>query len=348
MRGQTSRGQGPSLGWQGQNSQKSMCGLMLAGSLVLLSGCSWFQGPLFELQDEHYQPMLERQMAGLPFDDSVSKTEVKEFTAEEYEQIGDDHIKQGKVVLAAVQYEASLKLAPSSISARYKAGQVYLQHGKAEKAYERFHDILNYDFEYALAYEGMGRALLRMSKEDEAKLEFEQALVFDPTLWSVHNFLGIVADRQSQHHAAVKYYRNALDIRPNEPHVLNNLGMAHFLNKDYGQAVNVFQQAIYAGSKNPKVFNNLGLTYAKLEKYSESYNAFQRGLDAPKAYNNLGLLFLEANQTARAIKCFENAVDSQTTFYEKAQENLTLAKQELSKLPSFRRRATQFQQGQCL
>ena len=45
---------------------------------------------------------------------------------------------------------------------------------------------------------------------------------------------------------------------------------------------------------------------------------------------------------------FEKAVDSQHTYYEKAQQNLTLAKQELSKLTPFRRRAIEFQQTRCL
>ncbi|WP_447968938.1 tetratricopeptide repeat protein [Nitrospira sp. M1] len=332
--------------WQG--SRSVFVALASLGCLIVLSGCASSQDSLFELQDEHYRPMIERQKAGLPFDESVSKMDVKEYTSEEYEQFGDSHMKQGKIVLAAVQYEASLKMEPDRIPVRYKAAQVYLQHGKAEKAYERFHEILDYDFNYALAYEGMGQALLRMNKDAEAELEFQQALTFDSQLWRAHNFLGIIADRQARHATAMVHYQKALAISANNFHVLNNLGMAYFLNKEYEKAINVFQQVVRADSKNSKVWNNLGLTYAKVGLYSESYNAFQRGLDTPKAYNNLGLLFLEEKQTARAVKCFEKAVNSQTTFYEKAQENLTLAKQELSKLSSFKRRAVTLQQGSCL
>ncbi|GJL64263.1 MAG: hypothetical protein NPIRA04_29170 [Nitrospirales bacterium] len=346
MRGRNRKQPGQLHNQRKQNSSLIRIAFVSLGCLLFLSGCA--SDSLFEMQDEHYQPVLERQKAGLPFDESVSKVDIKEYTPEEYEQFGDSHMKQGKIVLAAVQYEASLKLEPSRVSARYKAAQVYLQHGKAEKAYERYHEILDYDFNHALAYEGMGQALLRMNKDAEAELEFQQALVFDSQLWRAHNFLGIIADRQSRHSMAMDHYQHALLIKPNEPHVLNNLGMAHFLNKEYDKAIGIFEQAIHIDPNNSKVWNNIGMTYAKTGQYSSSYDAFQRGLDAPKAYNNLGLLFLEEQQTARAIRCFEHAVNAQTTFYEKAQKNLTLAKKELAKLPPFKRRAVKLQQGSCL
>ena len=45
------------------------------------------------------------------------------------------------------------------------------------------------------------------------------------------------------------------------------------------------------------------------------------------------MVFLEKGETARAMKCFEEAVKSQPTYYEKAHDNLQLAKRALSRLP---------------
>lgn len=327
-------------------SHSSRC-LMLLGCVSLLAGCA-SQGPLFQTEDEHYQKILERQKAGMSLEEEPLATDVPEFTVEEYEKLGDSHAAQGNIVQAAMQYEKTLEMVPEKIPARHKVAWLYLEHGKSEKAYDRFHEILDYDFEYAPAYEGMGRALLRMGKDEEAELEFSQALVFDPNLWSAHTFLGIISDRRYDHKAAMRHYQKALSYQPDNPNMLNNLGMAYLLNQEFEKALQVFQKAVMAGAKNPKVWNNLGLTHTKLRQYAEAFDAFQGGMDAARAYNNLGIVFLEDGQSARAVKCFEAAIEAQPTYYEKANNNLALAKRDLSKLSRFQQRAMQLRQGVCL
>ena len=78
------------------------------------------------------------------------------------------------------------------------------------------------------------------------------------------------------------------------------------------------------------------------------FDAFQGGMDAARAYNNLGIVFLEDGQSARAMKCFEQAIEAQPSYYEKANNNLELAKRDFSKLSHFQQRAMQQRQGVCL
>ena len=250
--------------------QHSTYFLMVLGCVGLLAGCNTAQKPLFQMEDEHYQSILERQKAGMALEEELTATEAPEFTMEEYEQLGDSHATQGNVILAAMQYEKALEIQPEKVPVRYKVAWLYLEHGKSEKAYDRFHEILEYDFEYAPAYEGMGRALLRMGKDEEAELEFAQALAFDSNLWSAHNFLGIISDRRYDHKAAMTHYEKALSFQPENPNMLNNLGMAYLLSQDYEKSVQVFQQAVLSGAKNPKVWNNLGLAHTKLKQYAEA------------------------------------------------------------------------------
>lgn len=321
--------------------------LILLGCLSLLSGCA-SQGPLFQTEDEHYQKILERQKAGMDLDAEEIAKEIPDFTGEEYERLADSHAAQGNILQAAMQYEKTLELEPAKVPVRYKAAWLYLEHGKSEKAYERFHEILDYDFENALAYEGMGRALLRMGKDEEAELEFAQALVFDSKLWSAHNFLGIISDRRNNHTVAMEHYQKALIFQPDNSNMLNNLGMAYLLNKEFEKAVEVFQRAVMLGAKNPKVWNNLGLTHMKLGQYAEAFDAFQGGMDEARAFNNLGIVFLEKGQSARAAQCFKAAIESQPTYYEKANNNLELANRDLSKLSRFQRRAMEQRYGSCI
>ncbi|TFG66176.1 MAG: tetratricopeptide repeat protein, partial [Nitrospirales bacterium] len=201
---------------------------------------------------------------------------------------------------------------------------------------------------FAAAYEGMGRALLKMEKDIEAEREFQAALLYDSELWTSTNYLGIVADRRHAHKDAIRMYEVALEKKAGNPSILNNLGMAYYLDEQYENAVRTFQQAMQTGGKNDKIANNLGLALTKLEHYDLAYDAFSRGMDPAKAYNNLGVAFLDKGQFARASRCFEKAIETQTSFYEKANENLSISKRMLSKLPMIQQQALIRQEPVCL
>ena len=314
--------------------------------ITWLVGCANSQDPKFTMKDEHYRPIFERQKAGMA-PSEMEEASIPKFTREEYEQLGDSHTKQGNFVLAAFQYEKALEMDPAIIHTRSKVAHLYLLHGRAEKAYDRFHEIIDYDFEYAPAYIGMGRALLQLGSDSEAEQEFRQALVFDPRLWEAHNYLGIILDRRQLHGAAIQEYEKALTIQPQQPSLLNNIGMAYYFNRQYDHAAHSFRQAIHAGANNPKIWNNLGLTFSKLGEYDEAFTAFKRGLDAPQAYNNLGVVFLEAGKSARAVNCFEKAIEKQPRYYPKAEENLALAKRQFSALSPLQQRVHR-QRATCL
>ena len=124
--------------------------------------------------------------------------------------------------------------------------------------------------------------------------------------------------------------------------------MAYYLDEQYENAVRTFQQALQSGAKNDKIANNLGLALTKLGHYDLAYDAFSRGMDPAKAYNNLGVAFLDKGQFARASRCFEKAIETQTSFYEKANENLSISKRMLSRLPMIQQQTLIRQEPACL
>jgi Flp pilus assembly protein TadD len=312
------------------------------------AGCAKKEPPLFTLQDEHYQQILERQKAGINPGSQAPVDLTTVMNEDEYEQLGDAHLQQGDFQTAKVQYEKVLKNSPERIPARYKLAVIYLEKGAPQEAYKQFHQILDYDLNFAPAYEGMGRALLKMERDQEAEQEFRAALLYDADMWTSKNYLGIVADRRHDHKEAIHLYEVALQKRNDDPSILNNLGMAYYLDAQYEHAVRTFQHAIQVGGSSDKISNNLGLALTKLGHYDLAYDAYARGMDSAKAYNNLGVAFLEAGQFARASRCFEKAIETQPTFYEKAKENLSLSNRMLSKLPLVQQQTLFRQEPSCL
>jgi len=309
-------------------------------------GCAKQEKPMFTVEDEHYQQILEKQKVGVEPDGQVDLT--KEMTNEDFEKLGDAHLQQGNLQLAKVQYEKVLNVAPERILARYKLAVIYLEQGNSQEAHDQFHQILDYDLNFAPAYEGMGRALLKMEKDREAEQEFQAALLYDSELWTSTNYLGIVADRRHAHKDAIRMYEVALEKKVGNPAILNNLGMAYYLDQQYENAVRTYQDALKSGGNNSKIANNLGLALTKLGHYDLAYDAYTRGMEPAKAYNNLGVAFLEERQFARASRCFEKAIETQPTFYEKAKENLSLSNRMLYKLPMIQQQTLIRQEPSCL
>ena len=332
----------------GAMNMKHVCIVGLVGLVLVSSACSTKEKPMFSVQDEHYQQILERQKAGMEASPALEVDLTEEMTSQDYEKLGDAHLQKGDLQMAKVQYEKVLMLEPESIPARYKLAVIYMEKGSPQQAYDQFHEILDYDLDFAPAYEGMGRALLKMEKDVEAEREFQAALLYDSELWTSTNYLGIVADRRHAHKDAIRMYEVALEKKANNPAILNNLGMAYYLDHQYENAVRTFQQALQAGGDNKKIANNLGLSLAKLEHYDLAYDAYTRGMDPAKAYNNLGVAFLDKGQFARASRCFEKAIETQPTFYEKAKENLETSNRMLYKLPMIQQQTLLRQEPACL
>ena len=295
---------------------------------ALSFGCATESEMKFKTDDEHYQPLIEKQKAGIEMEEPLK--ELPEMTIEEHEQLGDAHFQQGRFAEAGFQYNQILEKDPTRNDIRYKLAALLLEVGKTDLAREQFEKVVEQDSQFALAYEGLGQAYLVLSFHGEADRAFRTALNLDPKLWKSHNYLGIMSDQRHLHLSAMEAYKAALKINPNEPTVLNNLGMAYYMNRQYEEAVRVFHQALQAGAESPKVANNLGLALSKLGQYAQAFDAFKRGTDRPKAYNNVGIVMLEAGKPQRAVSCFEKAMELQPNFYEKANENLDHAKRVLA------------------
>jgi Flp pilus assembly protein TadD len=307
-----------------QTSNLPVLVLLMLGFFFFNDTATTENRPGFVTSDEHYEPVLDRQKAGIESQGEILET-LPEKSAEEYEKLGDAHVQNKQMGQAVIQYQKALEMDPSRVSLRYKVGILLLNNGNPQMAKTLFEEILQYDVMYALAYEGLGQAMLQLGDDVGADQQFRRALGFDPTLWKSHNYLGILADRRHLHLSAIEAYKAALAIQPNEPSVLNNLGMAYYMNGKYKEAIRVFHLALQSGGDQPKIANNLGLSLAKLGRFSEAFDAFRKGTNSAMAYNNVGIALLEAGTPNRAASCFEKAIKLHPAYYEKANENLTYA-----------------------
>ena len=256
---------------------------------------------------------------------SVNDFEINETESSNYENIGDSYFNQKNYQMAFVNYDRATQLNPRNTRPQYKRGLARLSAGQYQKALEEFNSIIDQHPNYALAYEGQGRAFFLLNDPERALRSFQKAISMDSDLWRTCGYLGILYDKQKQHESAKKKHLQAIQLRPNEGALYNNLGISYLMVFDYDGAVHAFKTALEKNYQHPKVYNNLGYALSKKGQYEEAYHAFQKGGDRAAAYNNLGCGFLANDDPENASFYFRKALETKPEFYKKAADNLKKA-----------------------
>jgi Flp pilus assembly protein TadD len=278
-----------------------------------------------------YQQVLDRQKAGLAHSEDEISSDSKDLSPKELQRLGDLYLQQGNPAQAIVQYQHAVEADPSLFRIHYKMGAMFLKKGLPQDAIQHFQEVLKHDDHDALTFEGLGEAYFRIGKEEEAEASFRKAIALQPDRWQTRNYLGMLLDRQKRHQDAIAEYEQGLRLRPDEATLLNNAGLAYYLLGRYEDAVQSFHRALLTGSGQPKIHNNLGLALAKLNRYHDALESFRRASNEEEAYNNLGVFFLSNGNAGNAIACFKKAIELSPRYYDKANDNLMLAKRSLEK-----------------
>ncbi|UVT20570.1 MAG: tetratricopeptide repeat protein [Nitrospira sp.] len=292
-----------------------------------LTACGWAKDQITSATDmAEYRKLVDEQKKQQEHLAEATST-TPELTAEEHERKGDLDAQTRNYLLASLHYDKALKADPTRNSVRLKLGQTLLQQGLLDQALTQFQDLQTREPNSAQVYEGVGQIYLRQGKLAESEKALTKAIMLDPSSWQSHNLLGLLYDQKKLHIDAITSYHAALIYRPREPSVLNNLGLAYALSGNYESAIEAYEQAIAAGSNSAKLFNNLGIAYTHRRRFVDALNTFKKATDEPRAYNNLGVALLGVGHTKKAVVCFEKAIELSPQYYEKASENLRLARQ---------------------
>ena len=312
-----------------------------------LSGCSGTKDASVQGFDmAEYRKMIEQQKKQQEHLAEAS-TATTELTAEEYERKGDLDAQTRNYPLASLHYDKALKADPTRNAVRLKLGQMFLQQGLLDQALTQFQDLQAREPNSAAVHEGIGQIYLLQGKLTEAEKALTKAITLTPSSWQSHNLLGLLYDQEKRHTDAISSYHRALTYRPREPNVLNNLGLAYALSGNYDSAIDAYEQAVAAGSNSSKLYNNLGIAYVQRRRYVDALNTFKKATDEPRAYNNLGVALLGSGSAKKAVVCFEKAIELSPQYYEKASENLRIARQAVPHVANGTTASNMAESGSC-
>ncbi len=232
------------------------------------------------------------------------------------------HTQEGRLSEATTAFEATLELAPETLPALLRLGEMQLADELAEAARESFDRALTLDAYSAAAHFGLGRVAAAQDDAEAAAEHFETALDLQPRADVVHGHLGRAYRQLGKLDKARSHLRRRGFEAPVFPDPLqesmaalatDHLQATRALRRgDFEEAIALYRRALDADPGEVQVI--LGLTSA-LQSADDAAGALEefrvagrRGLRDPQFFLGYGTLAAELASSDEAIRAFREAV----------------------------------------
>lgn len=205
-------------------------------------------------------------------------------------------------------------------------GELLLAQGRFADAVPTFQAVVSDPAVRPAALEGEGIAFSEMGRSDQAFADLKQATALDKTRWRAWNALGREYDIRHDWKDAKAAYTEALAAPgANQAIVLNNRGYSHLLQNQPDQATPDFVAALAKDPDLKAARTNLRISMAIEGEYDRAATT-GAGDDRAAVLNNVGLAAAIRGDYREAEKLLTEAIEIKGENYERASDNLQLAK----------------------
>ena len=207
---------------------------------------------------------------------------IKPDYAEAHYNLGVVFGKQGKLALAAAQYERALKIKPDYAKAHYKLGLIFAKQGNLV----------------------------------QAAAQYKRTVQIDPAHVDAHFNLAIHLTNARSYTEALKHFRKVLELRPDHAWARHDRSMVALANnlawilathtdakiRNGAEAIRHAKAVVAAtGGDEPSCLDTLAAAYAEAGKFSEAVKTAQRALAAATAKKQVDL----AEQIESRLKIYQ-------------------------------------------
>lgn len=205
-------------------------------------------------------------------------------------------------------------------------GEALLAQGRFADALPVFRSVENDPTMRATALEGEGIALSVLGKSDQAFADLKQATALDKTRWRAWNALAREYDIRHDWKESKAAYTQALAAPgADQAIVLNNRGYSHLLQNLPDQATPDFVAALAKDPDLKAARTNLRIAMAVQGQYDRAVTT-GAGDDRAAVLNNVGLAAAIRGDYREAERLLTEAIEIKGDNYERASDNLQLAK----------------------
>ena len=206
----------------------------------------------------------------------------------------------------------------------YLQGLGYLQRYEREEnlntAEELFHQAIDEDSLYALAYSALGETYWRkyellkdVSYVDLADLLCEKAYAIDPDLAPVNKTLGMIKFGTGNYTEAIEYFNKALSLDAKSADSYRGLAKAYEALNLVDEAEKTYKRALKLKPGYWAGYNDLGVFYFRHNRLNMAIKEFTRVTiltpDNYKGFNNLGGVYYRMEEWQKAREMFERSFE---------------------------------------
>ena len=149
----------------------------------------------------------------------------------------------------------------------------------------------NYDKADICFYQGNAKYSLK--EYEEATKDYNRAIEFNPQYAKAYNNRGIAKSALKKYEEAIKDYDESIELNPQSYKAYNNRGAAKSLLQKHEEAIKDYSKAIELNSQSAETYNNRGAAKSALEEYEEAIKDYDKTIElypqSDKAYNNRGI-----------------------------------------------------------
>lgn len=178
--------------------------------------------------------------------------------------------------------------------------------------------------------ERAGISALRTGDVARAAILLERATTSPTASWRAWNARGVAADLRGDWVVADLAYSKALALQPDRPETVNNLGWSLMLRGRWMEAVEQLERAAALAPKNQRTADNLDLARTAVSQDLPQRRPNESDSDWAARLNDAGVMARVRGDQKRAIAAFAQAIEARSQWYERAANNLALAKAGLS------------------
>ena len=242
---------------------------------------------------------------------------------------------QDQVVAAAIRmleiqaYPAELVETPSQFSTTpaaydlYLRGRGYLQEyhkpENLEGAISLFHEVLEIDPDFALAYAGLGETYRKKYQYtndvtwlNHARDACSKAVSRQDKISEVHTCLGLVYQEEGKYEQARAELERAVELDSNSDDALRALAAAYEQLGSFTGAENTYRRAIEIRPEYWGGYHDLGAFYARRTKFTEATKMFEQVVrlapDSFRALYNLGAILILQGEDEEAIPLLQRSL----------------------------------------
>lgn len=207
----------------------------------------------------------------------------------------------------------------------YLRGRYYWNKRSAEgirKAIEQFHQAIDVDPNYALAYAGLADCYLQLEQYagvlssemvPKARAAVDRALQLDDSLSEAHASSASIYQKQWRWAEAEEEIKRAISLNPNYPTAHHWYAYYFYIKRQFDDAMREIKRAYELDPLSPIISENLALVYLLTNNLNSAVEQCQRTIEFDPGFADahyvLGFAYLKQGRNAEATAEFQKAVE---------------------------------------